>query len=79
MDGDGVGGAEPDGGVIGRALADFDVLCLQEVANNFADPRLAGSRGENQFAEISRLLGGYQDLRGAPDAVRVAGRRFGHA
>ena len=33
-----------------KALADFDVLCLQEIASNFPDPRLAGSRGENQFA-----------------------------
>ncbi len=39
-----------------KALADFDVLCLQEIANNFPDPRLAGSRGENQFAEIAQQL-----------------------
>ncbi len=38
-----------------KALADFDVLCLQEVANNFPDPRLAGSHGENQFAEVARV------------------------
>jgi endonuclease/exonuclease/phosphatase family metal-dependent hydrolase len=37
-----------------RALADFDVLCLQEVAANF--PTLAGSRGENQFELFARLL-----------------------
>jgi len=28
-----------------RRIADFDVLCLQEVADNF--PELHGSRGEN--------------------------------
>ena len=39
-----------------KAIADFDVLCLQEIANNFPDPRLGGSRGENQFAELARLL-----------------------
>ncbi|MGQ0580196.1 MAG: endonuclease/exonuclease/phosphatase family protein [Betaproteobacteria bacterium] len=35
-------------------IADFDVLCLQEVAENF--PALAGSQGENQVEELSRLL-----------------------
>jgi len=40
-----------------RAIADFDVLCLQEVAVNF--PALAGSRGENQVEELSRALPGY--------------------
>ena len=48
-----------------RAIADFDVLCLQEVASNFPDPRLAGSRGENQFAELSARLPGYQAVPGA--------------
>ena len=38
-------------------LADFDVLCLQEVAVNF--PGLPGSRGENQVDELSRALPGY--------------------
>ena len=47
-----------------KAIADFDVLCLQEIANNYPDPRLRGSRGENQFAEFSRLL---------PDFVPVPG------
>jgi len=37
-------------------IADFDVLCLQEVAVSF--PALAGSRGENQVEELSRLLPG---------------------
>ncbi len=40
-----------------RALADFDVLCLQEVAVNF--PGLPGSRGEDQVAALSRQLPGF--------------------
>src|SRR5215831_12647241 len=64
-----------------RKLADFDVLCLQEIANNFPDPRLAGSRGENQFAEISRLLPGYQAVPGVAVDVPAEGggrRHFGN-
>jgi endonuclease/exonuclease/phosphatase family metal-dependent hydrolase len=61
-----------------KAVADFDVLCLQEVANNFPDPLLAGSRGENQFAELSRRLPGFQPVTGAiidvPDGK--GGRRY---
>lgn len=63
-----------------REMADFDVLCLQEVANNYPDPRLAGSRGENQFAELSRLLPGYQPVPGvAVDVPAEEGgrRHFG--
>src|SRR6185436_8149277 len=40
-----------------REFADFDVLCLQEVAVNF--PGLPGSRGENQVDELSLLLPGF--------------------
>jgi endonuclease/exonuclease/phosphatase family metal-dependent hydrolase len=40
-----------------REFADFDVLCLQEVAVNF--PGLPGSRGEDQVAELSRALPGF--------------------
>jgi endonuclease/exonuclease/phosphatase family metal-dependent hydrolase len=40
-----------------RAIADFDVLCLQEVAVNFAG--LPGSRGEDQVADLSRALPGF--------------------
>jgi endonuclease/exonuclease/phosphatase family metal-dependent hydrolase len=38
-------------------IADFDILCLQEVAVNFAG--LPGSRGEDQVQELSRALPGY--------------------
>ena len=59
-----------------RALADFDLLCLQEVANNFPDPLLAGSRGENQFAEFARLLPGYLPVPGiAVDVPAENGQR----
>jgi endonuclease/exonuclease/phosphatase family metal-dependent hydrolase len=62
-----------------RAFADFDVLCLQEVACNF--PALQGSSGEDQFALIARLLPGYTAVRGV--AVDTAGpggarRTFGN-
>jgi endonuclease/exonuclease/phosphatase family metal-dependent hydrolase len=42
-----------------RRLADFDVLCLQEIADNYPDPRLAGSDGEDQFARLHALLPGF--------------------
>jgi len=57
-----------------RALADFDVLCLQEVAANF--PALAGSRGENQFEILANLLPGYTAIPGAGvDALAPDGAR----
>ncbi len=62
-----------------RAMADFDVLCLQEVAVNF--PALEGSVGEDQpFALASRLVG-HEPVYAA--AVDVPGgqetrRRFGN-
>ena len=57
-----------------RALGDFDVLCLQEVASNFAT--LAGSAGEDQFAELARLVPGFEPVAGiAVDVPDGAGRR----
>ena len=57
-----------------KAMADFDVLCLQEVADNF--PELQGSRGENQFAELAALLPAYTAIEGvALDAPDASGRR----
>ena len=63
-----------------RAMADFDVFCVQEVADNF--PGLAGNDDRDQFAELSRLLPGF-GLVAAP-AVDIASddakrRRFGVA
>ncbi|HJQ58639.1 MAG TPA: endonuclease/exonuclease/phosphatase family protein [Vineibacter sp.] len=55
-------------------IADFDVLCLQEVADNF--PGLKANRGENQFAEIAALLPGYTAIEGiAVDTPGPDGRR----
>lgn len=55
-------------------IADFDLLCLQEVADNF--PELAQSEGENQFAGIAALLPGYTAVEGvALDIPDGAGRR----
>ena len=57
-----------------RALADFDVLCLQEVACNF--PALKGSAGEDQFALIAALLPGFTALPGiAVDTAAADGSR----
>jgi len=64
-----------------KALADFDVLCLQEVADNFPDPRLAGNTAADQFAALASLLPGFAAVAGiavdhpAEDGGR---RRFGN-
>jgi endonuclease/exonuclease/phosphatase family metal-dependent hydrolase len=62
-----------------RALADFDVLDLQEVADNF--PSLDGNDDANQFAELAALLPGYTSIDGV--AIDLPGdqgrrRRFGN-
>lgn len=62
-----------------RAIADFDVLCLQEVSHNFPD--LKGNSGTNQFAELAGLLPRYTAVEGiALDIPDGAGgrRRFGN-
>lgn len=61
-----------------RRIADFDVLCLQEVAEGFSD--LEGYDGGNQFAELAALLPDYTAVEGV--AVDLPGdggrrRRFG--
>lgn len=57
-----------------RSMADFDVLCLQEVADNFAD--LAGNDDSNQFATFAALLPGFTAIEGiALDIPGEAGRR----
>ncbi|CAG4891958.1 endonuclease/exonuclease/phosphatase family protein [Paraburkholderia saeva] len=43
-----------------RRLADFDVLCMQEVTRGLS--ALAGHPGDDQFAELARLLPGYTVL-----------------
>ncbi len=63
-----------------REMADFDVLCFQEVARNFAG--LEGSRGEDQFALLAGAAPGFALIEGiaidqlAPDGAR---RQFGNA
>jgi Metal-dependent hydrolase len=62
-----------------RELADFDVICFQEVADNF--PALAGNDERDQFAELAGLLPGFR--RAAAYGVDVPGdgdrrRRFGN-
>jgi endonuclease/exonuclease/phosphatase family metal-dependent hydrolase len=64
-----------------KRLADFDVLCVQEVADNFPHPRLAGSAGEDQFALLATLLPGYTPIQGVAVDHPAAGgrrRRFGN-
>ncbi|RMX06347.1 endonuclease [Corticibacter populi] len=46
-----------------RNMADFDVLCLQEIASNW--PMLQGEAGIDQAAQIAALLPGFQVFFGA--------------
>jgi endonuclease/exonuclease/phosphatase family metal-dependent hydrolase len=62
-----------------RAMVDFDVLCLQEVAVHY--PRLTGNAGFDQVARLRALLPGFEVCFGA--AVEELGRggerqRFGN-
>ena len=62
-----------------RALGDFDVLCLQEIAVNY--PRLAGDASRDQPALIAQLLPGFQVFFGAAvDEFTAQGdrQRFGN-
>jgi endonuclease/exonuclease/phosphatase family metal-dependent hydrolase len=62
-----------------RALADFDVLCLQEIAMNY--PRLAGDASQDQPAVLAGLLPGFRVFFGAAvDEFDANGerRRFGN-
>ena len=57
-----------------RGMADFDVLCFQEVARNY--PELPGSTGEDQFALLGALLPEFTAAEGiAVDVQGAAGRR----
>jgi len=71
-----------------QRLADFDVLCLQEVTRGFR--ALPGGPGDDQFAELGALLSGYTvieaigaDLPALPDAQassqNAPRRQFGNA
>lgn len=57
-----------------RAMADFDVLCLQEIAQGYAD--MPGAPGD-QPDELQALLPGYQLFFGAAvDEFDATGRRM---
>ena len=63
-----------------RAIADFDVFCVQEIADNF--PGLEGNDERDQFAELGSLLAGYARIQGyGVDVMGEDGkrRRFGNA
>src|SRR5437867_6658064 len=67
-------------GRVAREMADFDVLCLQEVARNYPD--LAGSSGENQYEALAELFPGDTVVKGvATDVPAPRGdrREFGNA
>ena len=62
-----------------RALADFDVLCLQEIAVNY--PGLRGNSDQDQVASLAALLPGFQLFFGAAvDEFDASGgrHRFGN-
>lgn len=62
-----------------RRLADFDVLCLQEISVNY--PALQGNPGHDQPALLQQLLPGFQLFFGAAvDEFSADGqrRRFGN-
>jgi endonuclease/exonuclease/phosphatase family metal-dependent hydrolase len=63
-----------------RAMGDFDVVCLQEVAVNF--PGLPGSAGEDQMALLAETLPGLAPIYApATDVPDAQGKRklFGNA
>ena len=61
-----------------KAMCDFDVLCLQEIAVNY--PRLAGNAAHDQPALIAGLLPGYEVYFAAAVDEWEGGerRRFGN-
>jgi endonuclease/exonuclease/phosphatase family metal-dependent hydrolase len=64
-----------------RRIADPDVVCLQEIGDNYADPRLPGSDGSDQFRALAALMPGYTAVEGvAVDQPGEGGtrRRFGN-
>ncbi len=59
-----------------QQMADFDVLCLQEIADNYPAPLLGDNDARDQFAAIAQLLPGYTAIEGvAVDQVGDDGRR----
>ncbi|MCC6379334.1 MAG: endonuclease/exonuclease/phosphatase family protein [Burkholderiales bacterium] len=65
-----------------KSLADFDLLCVQELADNFPDPSLAGNDDRDQFALLAALLPGFEVFHGVGSdhpATQGRRRRFGNA
>ncbi len=63
-----------------RSMADFDVLCVQEVADNF--PGLEGNDDADQFAQLAALLPGFTRVEAYGVDVEASGgrrSRFGNA
>ncbi|MBN3723963.1 endonuclease/exonuclease/phosphatase family protein [Burkholderia sp. Ac-20379] len=65
-----------------RAMADFDVLCLQELTRGFG--ALPGGPGPDQFAELAALLPGFAVVEAIavdlpPAAAGAPRRQFGNA
>lgn len=57
-----------------RRIADFDVLCLQEVSDGYEE--LAGNDGGDQFAGLAQRLLGFTAVAGvATDTPHPSGRR----
>jgi endonuclease/exonuclease/phosphatase family metal-dependent hydrolase len=62
-----------------RRMADFDVICIQEVSSGY--PELPGCDGSDQFQGLAERLPGYSGIAGvATDTPRPAGgrRTFGN-
>jgi endonuclease/exonuclease/phosphatase family metal-dependent hydrolase len=79
----GVDGSVEPGRIVdtAKSLADFDVLCLQEVADYYPDPRLPGMRGGNEFGELARRLPDFTAIEGVAvdqPADGMRRRRFGN-
>ena len=75
------GAVSPERIVAGaRAMADFDVLCLQEISQNY--PKLTGKTPADQPAELARLLPGFEVVFGPAIDEQPAGasgrQRFGN-
>ncbi|MFO1283016.1 MAG: endonuclease/exonuclease/phosphatase family protein [Burkholderiales bacterium] len=64
-----------------RSLADFDVLCVQELADHYPAPMLAGNDEADQFAVLAALLPGFEIVAGVGSDHPGSGRRrrFGNA
>ena len=58
-----------------QRIADFDVVCLQEVSAGYTD--LPGTNGANEFIQLSRLLHGFTPVAGvATDVIGEEGARL---